>query len=150
MLSKENIDKILMTGLYECEIPKDGKTWCRNWTFVVSYTDNDKFYMVDTYFRNSSIELTDENFDDFKLIFDFKKVKEVNKDYFFEYAEDKRFRIATDSGGWEYAKYYVLKDSKPLRENKRQLLIEQIKDYKRDLEYAQKELSELDSDNNYE
>ena len=150
MLSNENKSKIISTGLYKRKIPDGEETWCRNGTYIVNIGKSDKYFMVDTYFRNFSIELTDENFYDFTLILDFTKVAEVDGKTWEEYAGNNRFRVATDSGGWQYAKYYVKKDCNPSRESKRKILQNEIKTYKWKLEWAEKELSELDENDYYE
>lgn len=84
MLSKSNVEKLVMTGLYKHEPDRryrgslywDNMYHCFNWTFKVRHNKkDDKWYMVDTYFGDKYIELTDENFDEFEFLFDFEKVE---------------------------------------------------------------------------
>ena len=76
MLSQENVNKLVMTGLYKHEPDKryrgslywDNMYHCFNWTFKISHNEKtDKWYMVDTFFNDKSIELTDNNFDEFVI-----------------------------------------------------------------------------------
>jgi len=154
MLSKENIDKLIFTGIYSIiEKPVDAETWCRNWTFMIQEY-NGKYYMIDTYWGSGSqsynIELTDENFSNFKFEMDFNKVNQVNSGIYSEYADDARFNLATDSGGWQYSKYYVLKDRKPSREKKKEILRDEIRSMESSLQYKLDSLIKIDSDNFYE
>lgn len=84
MLSQENIKKLVMTGLYRHEPDKKYRPqlyWndlyhCYNWTFTVKHNkDTDQWYMVDTYYHEKSIELTNENFEEFEFIFDVNEVE---------------------------------------------------------------------------
>jgi len=154
MLSKENADKLILTGIYSIvERPLNAKTWCRNWTFTVQEY-NDKYFMIDTYWGSGSesfsIELTDENFLNFKFEMDFDKVNSISKDLYYEYADDARFNLATDSGGWQYSNYYVLKDRKPSREKKKVILKDEIRSMEFSLQYKLDTLIKIDSDNFYE
>jgi hypothetical protein len=154
MLAKEKIDILIGTGVYSIIIkPEKAETWCRNWTFTIQEY-NGKYYMVDTYWGSSGqsfrIELTDENFLNFKFEIDFEKVNKVSKEVYYEYADDVRFNLATDSGGWQYSKYYVLKEHKPSRERKRVILQDEIKYMERSLQYKLDELIKIDSNDFYE
>ena len=122
-LSQENIDKIIKTGLYKHapdkkyrgEIYLDNLFWCYNWTFTPSEYKG-KWYMYDTYFKNKSILLTDENFDEFSFVFDFNDVEKHSGQYIEEYEDGDWWRVATDSGGWDYPKYYIKKGAKKNKE----------------------------------
>lgn len=113
MLSKENAAKVIFTGLYRCK-PNEkycygDMYWCRNWTFrPVCIVEKDEWYMIDTY-ANKRIELTDDNFNEFKLVFDFKDVNEYKgpKERISDYNENDYFIEAVDSGGWEFPKMFV-------------------------------------------
>lgn len=104
MLSKENAEKVIFTGLYRCA-PNEkycykDMYWCRNWTFrPVCIVEKDEWYMIDTY-CNKRIELTDDNFDEFELIFDFEDVEEYcgPKERIYDYNEDDYFIERTDNG----------------------------------------------------
>ena len=113
MLSKENAAKVIFTGLYRCK-PNEkycygDMYWCRNWTFrPVCIVEKDEWYMIDTY-ANKRIELTDGNFDEFKLIFDFKDVNEYKgpEERIRDYSENDYFIEAVDNGGWRCPKMFV-------------------------------------------
>lgn len=119
MLSQKNINKIVKTGLYTHEPDKryrgsvfwDNMYHCFNWTFrVVQGKDPDQWYMVDTYFDDKYIELTDENFDEFELLFDFNEVNKHSGKNIYEYDESDWWHVALDSGGMSCGgKYFVRK-----------------------------------------
>ena len=86
-LSKENISKLCMTGVYRCDPIASGLGkgesreylyWGCNWVFTVRKYKDD-YMMVDTYWGSDSksFVLTDENFDKFKFLFDMNDVKKV-------------------------------------------------------------------------
>lgn len=119
MLSKENSEKLVQGGVYGCE-PKasyrgrvfSGNLYhCCNWVFDVVQS-GDKYYMVDTYWSSGDkvkIEVTDENVNEFELLFkrgEIKEIKESEKDQYEDY-----YRVALDSGGWSYPRYLVKKDA---------------------------------------
>ena len=118
MLSQENRDKLILSGLYKTEPNKkihgwyDNSHWCFNWTFKVQYNENkDKYYMVDTYYNDKYFELTDEYFDAFTLIFDFKNVVSHSGKNIWDYDEEDIYHVAIDSGGMYCGgKYFVKKD----------------------------------------
>ena len=127
MLSQGNIDKLHMNGLYRCEpvlnwLPsykRDNPYWCKNWTFKVR-KGGDKYYMYDTYWSTGDeypVELTDENFDKFELLFDLGNIRIVNSfEDWLEYPDDKKWRVALDSGGIAYAKYVVIRGTKKVKD----------------------------------
>lgn len=133
-LSKENISKLCLTGVYQCDPVESGLGkgesseflyWGCNWIFRVQKnrhnTDN-TYTMVDTYWSSGGkcFDLTDENFDKFKFLFDMNDVKQVSQTDFYDYNEDDRWFVAMDSGGWQFSNgYYVKKDAK---KNKEKLL----------------------------
>ena len=155
MLSKENIDKLVMTGLYGHEVPLPDCGYgheprlCRNWTFTV-HERKGIYRMRDTFYSSSyslSFELTDENFTDFILIFDFEKVIKVSKEIYTEYPEDKRYWAPTDSGGtYCGGSYFILKGTNPSITIKRAILLEEIRNAKSNLEHKENELARLDAD----
>lgn len=154
MLSKDKADTLIKTAIYSIiNRPIDAKTWCRNWTFTIQEY-NGKYYMIDTYWgsgsQSYSIELTDENFSNLKFEMDFEKVNQVNRGVYDEYADDARFNLATDSGGWQYSKYYVLKDRKPSREKKKEILKDEIRSLESSLQYKLDTLIKINADNFYE
>jgi hypothetical protein len=155
MLSQANIGKLVLTGLYGHVVPMPDcgyghePRWCKNWTFTV-HEYKGTYRMRDTYWSSSeslSFELTDDNFGEFTLLFDFEKVKKVNKGIYYEYPEDKRYWAPTDSGGtYCGGSYFILKDAKPSRTIKRDILLDEIRSAKSHLEYKESELARLDAD----
>ena len=157
MLSEENRDKIIMSGLYTCEpqlewLPlykRDNPYWCKNWTFrPVEY--GGKLFMRDTYWSSETfqVELTDSNFDLFSLIFDFNEVEEYKQttDKWVCYEEEDRWRIAVDSGGWRFPRYYIRKESKPNKDLVIERLEEEIDGVRRGLEYRARILDLVKND----
>ena len=79
MLSKENVEKLVKTGLYKHEPDKkyrsslywDNMYHCFNWTFKVKHNESkDIWYMVDTYFNDKYIELTESTQEDAQAEYD--------------------------------------------------------------------------------
>lgn len=125
MLSQANIDKLNFNGLYTHKPSKkyrstlyaDNLYWCYNWVFKAKkyeHKDEEPYYMmIDTYFDDKGIELTDENFDEFVLLFDFNEVEQVTKDEIWDYNNDDIIHTAIGSGGWRFdSKYFVKKGTK--------------------------------------
>ncbi len=152
MLSQSNIDKLVLTGLYGHEVPAPSKynndpRWCRNWTFTVRVRDDDTACMIDTYFGDRSIELTDENFDEFTFLFDFDKVTQTSRAIWQEYDESNKFWAPTDSGGtYCGGSYFILKGARPSKVLKREILLGQIHDAENALKWKKDELARLDAD----
>lgn len=140
-LSQENINKLCMTGLYQ----NGQREHCRNHTYKI-IENKTGYYAVDTYFDDYKIELTDDNIYDFKFIFDFNKVRNVEKEEYFKYDEENRFVIAVDSGGWSYPKYYVNKDSNPSKEKCITIINDTIEYHKRQIEWLKQDLKKLEDD----
>ena len=124
-LSQDNIDKLCKNGVYKCEVTKswlpsykrDTPYHCVNWIFVPYYYEESNIYVMrDTYWSTGdglSVTLTDENFDKFELLFDHTKVHKVMPPDWYDYAEEDRFHVAMDSGGWQYSRgYFVKKDAR--------------------------------------
>lgn len=122
MLSKENEDRLVLTGLYYHEpVPEwvsqvtlGNLYWCRNWTFRVRKNPSDNnYYMVDTYFDNKSILLTDDNFDGFQLIFDFNDVRPTSHQIARDYSDEDVYHVPVDSGGMkDGGKWFIKIDAK--------------------------------------
>ena len=149
-LSKENFDKIITTGLYKKEPTwKDNHTdtyWCKNWTFKANKRNGDRVFMVDTYFDNwdSCIELTDKNFSEFELIFDFVETKRIHDDEVDEYNECDVFRVATDSGGYACGKlHWVKKDAQKLKDLLIKKAKREVESAKSSLRWAESKLERL-------
>ena len=143
MLSEENRAKIVNTGLYRAEPDRklqswcDNPYWCKNWTFVVRASNNE-LYMVDTYFKDNYILLTDDNFDKFSLIFDFNDVCQENCPE--EYNENDVYYVSTDSGGMTMVKTYRKKHAKRPVERMVKLMEYEIGSLENQLKSAKKEL----------
>lgn len=119
MLSKESIEKLVVGGIYEC-LPKaayrskvfySDLRHCCNWVFRLM-ENNGKYVMVDTYFASRdavSIEVTDENVNEFEFILNLNEVKQI------KYQERNQYEdyycLAMDSSGWNHPNYYVDKDA---------------------------------------
>lgn len=155
MLSQENIDKLCMTGLYKREPNeydkirfKDNLYHCKNWTFTIQEWHS-KYKMMDTYYGNTfGIVLDDDNFDEFKLIFDYNDV--VREDYHPEYYnEEDVFRVAIDSGGVYRAKHFRKKDAKPSQERLEMIWNQDIRKLKSRLENLERELEEIENGTYY-
>lgn len=153
-LSKENISKLCMTGVYRCDPIASGLGknesreylyWACNWVFTVRKSDDD-YIMVDTYWSSDSkcFVLTDENFDKFKFLFDMNEVRKVSQEAFFDYNEDDRWFVAMDSGGWQFSKgYYVRKDAKKNKDLLLARLSGELASLKRQAEFVEREIARL-------
>lgn len=148
MLSVENREKIIPTGLYAREIDERTRRggssdpyWCTNWTFVPRISENE-ITLIDSYYKSYqdsiSYVIDDGNINDFKLIFDFNDVREVNQTTYREYSEDDRFWVACDSGGRKYPKYFVKKTASPNKDLQLYLIDSEIES----LEYQLERLNE--------
>ena len=145
MLSKENKNKIVLTGLYRCKPNKkyrsqwywDNMYHCFNWTFKVHHRESDDtWHMVDTYFNDKYIELTDENFDEFEFLFDFNEVEKHSGKNIYDYDENDWWHVATDSGGMSCGgKFYLKRNALPKKEKILNRLKEEIDYAERNLEY---------------
>lgn len=120
-LSQKNIDKLILTGLYKAKpnvkyrgrLYEDNLYHCFNWTFKLKYYESkDTYYMVDTYFNDKSIELTNDNIGEFTLIFDFNDVKPHSGNNIYDYDESDYYHVAIDSGGMYCGgKYFIKNDA---------------------------------------
>ena len=160
MLSKANYDKLDENFLYKKKPIIDnsfsvgrvsGTYHCKNWTFRC-YKRDGKAYMVDTYWGsgNCSHEVTDENIEEYKKIFDFREVVKINDYEIDEYEDKDLICAATDSGGYTCGHiHWVLKTAK----KSQKLLIEKekakIERAKRDLERATEELEKYENGTHY-
>ena len=142
MLSKENQEKLCITGLYGHDPDRryrgslywDRMYHCFNWTFRVRRHE-EKFYMVDTYFNDQYIELTDDNFKEFELIFDYNEVKSHSGQNIDDYNECDYWNVAVDSGGiYCGGKYFVKKDAKKNKDKVLERLQYEIERAKSNLE----------------
>ena len=156
MLSKENYDRLNENYLYKKEPIVDRSMYigttpityhCKNWTFKVHKYDDGEAYMIDTYFNSwdsHKIKVTDENIDEFEVVFDFREVKRIHDSEVNEYNKEDLYRIATDSGGYSCGRlYWVRKDtekSKDLIINKKK---EEIESLKRQLRWAEDTLERM-------
>jgi len=150
-LSKENYDKLNENYLYKKEpVKRDSFTdtyWCKNWTFKVHKNKEGRATMLDTYFSSwdsHRIEVTDENINEFEVVFDCTEVKRISDYEYNEYNDNDLFRVATDSGGYSCGHlYWVKKDtpkSKDLIINKQK---EEVESLKRQLKWAEETLERM-------
>ena len=149
MLSIDNYNKIIKTGLYKKEPPKDYYNdvyWCKNWSFKPKFSDSGKIYMCDTYFNNweNAIELTDKNFKEFEFVFDFELVKKISDSESDEYEKEDLFRIATNSGGYSCGNlYWVKKDAVKSNQKLIKKTLDRINFLKNEIEYEERRLKRL-------
>lgn len=153
-LSKENISKLCLTGVYQCDPVESGLGkgesseflyWGCNWIFTVRKSKDD-YMMVDTYWSSDSKSfiLTDKNFDKFKFLFDMNEVRKVSQEDFFDYNEDDRWFVAMDSGGWQFSKgYYVKKDATKSKELLLSRLNDELSSLKWRVEDIEREIARL-------
>ena len=92
-----------MTGLYrhEPDVKYRGSIYenqlfhCCNWVFEIKYNEyEDTYQMVDNFWSDGSglrIELTDDNIDEFELIFDKEEVTMNYGNNIWDYDETDRF-----------------------------------------------------------
>ena len=123
MLSRKNYNKLNEYGLYKRPpTDKDRERyhdvyWCKNWTFRCNKHKDGTAVMVDTYWGDGDgggREVTDENIDEFKFIFDFRDVEKIRPGVADEYREEDVYHVSTDSGGMYCGgNYYVKVDAKP-------------------------------------
>lgn len=143
MLSNHNIEKLNFNGLYKCEpnAKYRGKLFennlyhCCNWTFDVVKNHEGDYFMRDTYWSSGDslyIHLTDENIDDFELIFERDKVKRIRSDEADQY--ESCYIVAIDSGGYSSPKYFVDIEAK----KSKKLIIEEIDEKIKSLEWQLK------------
>lgn len=155
MLSKENVNKLIITGLYRHEPDKryrgsiywDDMYHCFNWTFKVRHNEKtDEWYMVDTYFNDKSIELTDDNFDEFKFLFDFNEVEKHSGENIYEYDESDWWYVAIDSGGRAYGKYFVQKNATKVKEKVLKRIESEIDYLERQLKSKREDYKRIEND----
>ena len=156
MLSKENVEKIVKTGLYKHKPDKryrsslywDDMYHCFNWTFKVKHNENkDIWYMVDTYFNDKYIELTDENFDEFEFLFDFNEVDRHSGQHIWEYDEDDYWHVAVDSGGMYCGgKYFVKKGATKSKEKVLERIESEIRSLERQIESKKADYQRVQND----
>lgn len=156
MLSKENVEKIVKTGLYKHEPDKkyrsslywDDMYHYFNWTFKVKHNErNDTWYMVDTYFNDKYIELTDENFDEFEFLFDFNEVEKHTGKNIWEYDENAYWHVAVDSGGMYCGgKYFVKKGATKSKEKVLERIEGEIRSLERQIESKKADYQRVQND----
>lgn len=145
MLSDHNIEKLNKNGLYTCEpdvkyrgrLHESNLYHCCNWTFEVVKNHEGKYCMRDTYWSSGDsvgIHLTDENIDEFTLLFEKDKVKSIQASDAKHY--DKHYRVGIDSGGWSYPKYFVDINAK----KSKKLILDEID---KEIEHAKWKLEHL-------
>lgn len=151
MLSDVNRKKIVSNCLYQRKIDWQRVTgsdpfWCTNWTFVPIFNEK-RVLMMDSYYKSyqDSIvyELTDDNINDFELIFDFDDVEKVPERLYNEYDDEDRYRVSCDSGGRSYPKHFVKKSASPSKERQLEYIDLEIDSYERKLRYLKEKRESL-------
>ena len=145
-----------MTGIYRCDPVlswieswrRDNPYHCINWTFrVYMYDEYNKIYMRDTYWSGGSglsVELTDENFDKFELLFDMNEVHKVNPPDFYDYNEEDRWHLALDSGGYRFSKhYYVRRGAKKNKEVLLERLNRELESLRSQVRWKEEEIKKV-------
>jgi hypothetical protein len=118
MLSKENYDKLDANFLYQNKPTKNDEYtyWCKNWTFKVQKLDDGRAIMIDTFYSSwdsNPIWVTNQNIDEFKVIFDFREVVKICDSDVNEYNEEDLYYAATGSGGYSCGGCYWIKKGTP-------------------------------------
>lgn len=130
-LSKENIEKLCLTGIYKCEPVlswigswrRDDPYHCINWIFRPHKYSDGTYAMWDTYWGGSDgfhVQLNDDNIDLFVLLFDLNEVNKCSPPEFYDYNEEDRWHVALDSAGFRFSKHYYVR--KGAKKNKEALL----------------------------
>lgn len=155
MLSRENLEKINFNGLYRHEPDKrysrhEDLYWCQNWTFTLQKY-KDKVYMRDTYWSSGdglNIEVTDNNINEFELLFDFTDVKQVKVNNITEYGEENKdwFIVAVDSGGISYPKQFIRKNAQRDKQKVINRKKREIDDIKRKIDDTKRFIEMLEND----
>ena len=155
-LSQQNIDKLCMTGIYHCDpvlswlesFRRSDPYHCINWTFKVMKDENsDDYYMCDTYWsgwEGLRVKLDDKNIDKFELLFDMNDVHKVSPTDFYDYDECDRWHTALDSAGYQYSKYFFVRNG--AKKNKEILLArlnDELDDLERRVEMKKKEIKQV-------
>lgn len=123
----------------------------KNWqSFFKAIKDWSKAYMYDTYFDSwdsHRIQVTDENIDDFKIVFDFKEIKRIHNSEANEYNKEDLYHIATDSGGYSCGRlYWVKKNAVKSKEFLISKKKQEIESLKCQLKWAENDLKRLLND----
>ena len=115
------------------------------------YDEYNKIYMRDTYWSGGSglsVELTDENFDKFELLFDMNEVHKVNPPDFWDYNEEDRWHIALDSGGYRFSNhYYVRKGAQKNKEVLLERLDRELDNLRRQVRCKEEEIAKIKGEN---
>ena len=155
-LSEENIKKLHMKGIYTCD-PYTSLEWlpyykrgnpyrCCNWTFRVQKNNDGTYTMWDTYFNGYDlhVQLDDENFNKFILLFDLDNVNQVHINDFYDYNEEDRWHVALDSAGHQYSRYYfVKKDAKKNKKVQLERLHMELQSLKDKVKWKEKEIEDV-------
>lgn len=156
MLSKEIYDHLNTNLLYKTEPRnRDAHTYhCKNWTFRVHKCDDNTAWMIDTYFNSwdsHRIQVTDDNFKSFEIVFDFRNVEKVRDSETDEYDDEDLIRVATDSGGYLCGHLYW-KNRNTLKSKKKLIAKyeEEVRSAKYRLENAERNLNEILNGTHYQ
>lgn len=155
-LNKYNYDKLDVNCLYKMKDKKETERikeirydpfWCRNWTFVVKKHDDGSADMLDTYFTSydsGAYSVTDENINDFEVIFNFNDMNRITEKESNDYFDEEVIRVGVDSGGrFSKNNCFVRKD---LEKSKLKLILNARKEVERckySLKWAEDNLKRL-------
>ena len=145
MISKENAEKFIKTGIYAKKRFESG--WCINATFIPHfYPEKNLLYMRDSYWSSGesrSFEVTDDTIGDWSLIIDTEKWSKTHSSACWDYNKEDYIYLATDSGGWSYAHYFLKNGATPNIDKQIYRVKSELESSKRDTERLEKELAEL-------
>lgn len=142
-----------MNGLY-CHKPErkysrhDDLYWCQNWTFK-PYVYSNRLYMRDTYWIGDglTIEVTENNIDEFELLFNFDDVRQVKVNNIWEFGEENKdwWVVAVDSGGIYCPKQYIRIGTTRNKEMVINRKKEEIKDLQRQINNIENEIELIEA-----
>jgi len=159
MLSKKYAEQVNFFGLYKsAPMPETLPSYlrtdpyhCHNWTFhPVKAKDPDTgilcVSMVDTYYGDFAIEVTDENFHRFEFLFDTREYRDAGPYVPDDYDPKDYIRAAVGSGGISNAHYFIRKDAKRSREAMIRKCSRELSDLYRSLDLQETRLKQLTAD----
>lgn len=157
VLSQNHVNLLDMNAIYEMtpDVKYRGRLYegnlyhCCNWTFNIVQDAEGNYFMVDTYWSSGDslrIMVTDENFHEFKKIFNKNEVKEIRGHEQKYYHYDEVYRVALNSGGIRNKKLFINKNTSRNKDIVLELMDEKIQHLQSELEYAKKDKERLLND----